>query len=163
MMIIRANYNDNNRQNSASAIKTVHCNDDYVDDNNNNIMCLSRSDKSHTCPFSRCQVKAYDKDPPDNGGTITYTFATAPGERPKFSIDAQTGDITTRYVSTNQYCIMLMSICRRSVTKCGGGRGNEETILFRTPLRWYNTTFGWEKHEFPYGVVYYTWCCTTNV
>ncbi|XP_025194494.1 DE-cadherin isoform X1 [Melanaphis sacchari] len=43
-------------------------------------------------------VKAFDKDPPDNGGTITYTFVSAPGERPKFSIDAQTGEITTRHM-----------------------------------------------------------------
>ncbi|XP_050421332.1 DE-cadherin isoform X2 [Adelges cooleyi] len=43
-------------------------------------------------------VKALDRDPPDNGGTITYTFVTSPGERPKFSIDSQTGEITTRYM-----------------------------------------------------------------
>lgn len=41
-------------------------------------------------------VKAFDKDPPDNGGTITYTFVSGPSERSKFSIDAQTGEITTR-------------------------------------------------------------------
>lgn len=49
--------------------------------------------------FLYTQVKAYDRDPADNGGTITYTFVSAPGERSKFSIDAQTGVITTRYVS----------------------------------------------------------------
>lgn len=48
------------------------------------------------------QVKAFDKDPPDNGGTITYTFVSTPGERSKFSIDSQTGNIYTRYVSVHQ-------------------------------------------------------------
>jgi len=62
-------------------------------------MYVLRSIKSHTCLSYHCQVKAFDKDPPDNGGTITYTFVSAPGERPKFSIDAQTGEITTRHVS----------------------------------------------------------------
>ncbi|XP_050545953.1 DE-cadherin isoform X3 [Daktulosphaira vitifoliae] len=43
-------------------------------------------------------VKAVDKDPLDDGGTITYTFVSAPGERSKFSIDSQTGEITTKYM-----------------------------------------------------------------
>ncbi|XP_025422894.1 DE-cadherin isoform X3 [Sipha flava] len=44
-------------------------------------------------------VKAFDKDPPENGGTISnYTFVAPPGERPKFSIDRLTGVITTRYM-----------------------------------------------------------------
>ncbi|KAE8744365.1 hypothetical protein FOCC_FOCC009018 [Frankliniella occidentalis] len=42
-------------------------------------------------------VKAYDKDPPENGGKIVYTFVSAPNERLKFSINADTGVITTRY------------------------------------------------------------------
>ncbi|XP_066996058.2 DE-cadherin [Anabrus simplex] len=44
------------------------------------------------------QVQAYDKDPPESGGKITYTFVTAPNERPKFSIDPNTGNITTKQV-----------------------------------------------------------------
>lgn len=50
--------------------------------------------------FSVFQVKAYDKDPPENGGKILYQFVSAPNERLKFSINADTGVITTRYVST---------------------------------------------------------------
>lgn len=54
--------------------------------------------------FSCYQVKAFDKDPPENGGTISnYTFVAPPGERPKFSIDRLTGVITTRYVSISYY------------------------------------------------------------
>jgi hypothetical protein len=44
-------------------------------------------------------VKAVDKDPPEAGGTITYTFVSAPGERLKFTIDPETGVIKTRHVS----------------------------------------------------------------
>jgi hypothetical protein len=44
-------------------------------------------------------VKAVDKDPPEAGGTITYTFVSAPGERLKFSIDPESGVIKTRHVS----------------------------------------------------------------
>ncbi|XP_066595703.1 DE-cadherin isoform X2 [Prorops nasuta] len=41
------------------------------------------------------QVQAIDKDSPDDGGTITYSFVTAPGEKLKFEIDNRTGEITT--------------------------------------------------------------------
>ena len=50
------------------------------------------------------QVKAYDKDPPDEGGTILYTFVSAPGERMKFEIDNATGVIKTRHVSNVFMC-----------------------------------------------------------
>ncbi|XP_021942527.1 DE-cadherin isoform X2 [Zootermopsis nevadensis] len=43
-------------------------------------------------------VKAVDKDPPEAGGSITYTFVSAPGERLKFSIDQETGVIKTRHM-----------------------------------------------------------------
>ncbi|XP_069678927.1 DE-cadherin [Periplaneta americana] len=43
-------------------------------------------------------VKAVDKDPPEAGGTINYTFVTAPGERVKFNIDSATGRITTKHM-----------------------------------------------------------------
>ncbi|XP_029165136.1 DE-cadherin isoform X1 [Nylanderia fulva] len=41
------------------------------------------------------QVHAEDKDPPDEGGTITYSFVTAPDERLKFEINNKTGLIKT--------------------------------------------------------------------
>lgn len=44
-------------------------------------------------------VHAVDKDPPDAGGSVEYAFVAAPGERLKFHIDPQTGNITTRHVS----------------------------------------------------------------
>jgi hypothetical protein len=46
-------------------------------------------------------VKAVDKEPPEAGGTITYTFVSAPGERLKFFIDPESGVIKTRYVSAS--------------------------------------------------------------
>ncbi|KAF4519332.1 hypothetical protein B566_EDAN010037 [Ephemera danica] len=45
------------------------------------------------------RVTAVDRDPPDTGGTVTYTFVSAPGERLKFDIDPDTGRIVTRNVS----------------------------------------------------------------
>jgi hypothetical protein len=48
-------------------------------------------------------VKAVDKDPPEAGGTITYTFVSARGERLKFSIDPESGEIKTRHVSASQF------------------------------------------------------------
>lgn len=47
------------------------------------------------------QVNANDRDPPESGGTINYTFVSAPNEKVAFSIDSSTGVITTRHVSTN--------------------------------------------------------------
>ncbi|KAG8306866.1 hypothetical protein J6590_037459 [Homalodisca vitripennis] len=44
------------------------------------------------------RVTATDRDPPENGGNITYAFVSAPGDRLKFSIDSQTGDIRTRHM-----------------------------------------------------------------
>ncbi|XP_012146913.1 DE-cadherin isoform X2 [Megachile rotundata] len=41
------------------------------------------------------QVHAEDRDHPDDGGTITYSFVTAPGEKLKFEIDNRTGLIRT--------------------------------------------------------------------
>jgi len=106
------------------------------------IMCVCRSDKSHTCPFSRCQVKAFDKYPPDNGGTITYTFVSAPGERPKFSIDAQTGEITTRHVSITFILCAYIYIQTRSVRYLSTfgleevieGQRNCFSLIFRIPF-----------------------------
>lgn len=43
-------------------------------------------------------VKAVDKDPPEAGGTINYTFVSSPGERLKFTIDSETGVIKTRHI-----------------------------------------------------------------
>lgn len=58
-------------------------------------------------------VKAVDNDPPEAGGTITYTFVSAPGERLKFSIDPETGVIKTRHVSA--YDLSLgKCICKRN-------------------------------------------------
>lgn len=47
-------------------------------------------------------VKAVDKDPPEAGGTINYTFVSSPRERMKFSIDHETGVIKTRHVSASE-------------------------------------------------------------
>ncbi|XP_063231568.1 DE-cadherin [Bacillus rossius redtenbacheri] len=45
------------------------------------------------------QVKAIDKDPPESGGTVTYTFVEKSDEKtPKFKIDPNTGVITTQTV-----------------------------------------------------------------
>ncbi|XP_011871783.1 PREDICTED: DE-cadherin [Vollenhovia emeryi] len=41
------------------------------------------------------RVHAEDRDPPDDGGTITYSFVTAPDEKLKFKINNKTGLITT--------------------------------------------------------------------
>jgi hypothetical protein len=48
-------------------------------------------------------VKAVDKDPPDAGGTVNYTFVSSPGERLKFTIDSETGVIKTRHVSASHF------------------------------------------------------------
>lgn len=50
------------------------------------------------------KVTAVDRDPPDAGGTVNYTFVSAPGERLKFNIDPDTGLITTKNVS-NAFCV----------------------------------------------------------
>jgi hypothetical protein len=56
-------------------------------------------------------VKAVDKDPPEAGGTINYTFVSAPGERLKFTIDSETGVIKTRHVSASHFleCCKLVA------------------------------------------------------
>ncbi|XP_015609986.1 DE-cadherin [Cephus cinctus] len=41
------------------------------------------------------EVHAEDRDPPEEGGTITYTLATSPAEKLKFQINNITGVITT--------------------------------------------------------------------
>ncbi|XP_071628047.1 DE-cadherin isoform X1 [Temnothorax longispinosus] len=41
------------------------------------------------------QVHAEDRDPPEDGGTITYSFVTGPEEKLKFKINNKTGLITT--------------------------------------------------------------------
>lgn len=46
------------------------------------------------------QVKAVDRDPIENGGKITYTFVSSPGERLRFTIEPDTGIIRTQYVSS---------------------------------------------------------------
>ncbi|XP_014282551.1 DE-cadherin isoform X2 [Halyomorpha halys] len=43
------------------------------------------------------QVTAADKDPPESGGKVTYTFVATPQESQKFNIDPETGVITTRH------------------------------------------------------------------
>lgn len=48
-------------------------------------------------------VQAFDRDPPDAGGTINYTFVSAPGERLRFTIDPETGVIKTRHVSASHF------------------------------------------------------------
>jgi hypothetical protein len=50
-------------------------------------------------------VKAVDKDPPEAGGTITYTIVAKPLERLKFSIDPESGVIKTKHVSASQ-CVI---------------------------------------------------------
>ncbi|XP_012283328.1 DE-cadherin [Orussus abietinus] len=44
------------------------------------------------------QVYAKDDDPPKEGGTITYSFVTAPGEKLKFEINNRTGEIRTTQI-----------------------------------------------------------------
>jgi hypothetical protein len=46
-------------------------------------------------------VKADDRDPPDAGGTVNYTFVSAPGDRMRFTIDSETGVIKTGRVSAS--------------------------------------------------------------
>lgn len=46
------------------------------------------------------QVTAVDRDPIQNGGKVTYTFVSAPGEMLKFQIDADSGEIFTKHVSS---------------------------------------------------------------
>lgn len=76
--------------------------------------------------FSCYQVTAFDKDPPENGGTINnYTFVAPPGERPKFSIDRLTGVITTRYVSIFYFLITT----RGSFLLLLYGKFNVNTVL----------------------------------
>ncbi|XP_032671604.1 DE-cadherin-like [Odontomachus brunneus] len=41
------------------------------------------------------RVHAEDPDPPENGGTVTYKFVSAPHEKLKFEINNITGEITT--------------------------------------------------------------------
>ncbi|XP_049885544.1 DE-cadherin [Pectinophora gossypiella] len=41
------------------------------------------------------QVTAEDVDPPEMGGTVTYTFVTTPGEKERFHVGSATGIITT--------------------------------------------------------------------
>jgi hypothetical protein len=65
-------------------------------------------------------VKAVDRDPPEAGGTITYTFVSAPGERLKFTIDSETGVIKTRQVSASHFLE-----CCRLVVFLQNGDGNE--------------------------------------
>jgi hypothetical protein len=48
-------------------------------------------------------VQAFDRDPPESGGTINYTFVSAPGERLRFTIDSETGVIKTRHVSASLF------------------------------------------------------------
>ncbi|XP_001603649.2 DE-cadherin isoform X2 [Nasonia vitripennis] len=43
-------------------------------------------------------VHAEDRDPPEDGGTITYSFVTTTGEKLKFKIDNTTGEITTTHM-----------------------------------------------------------------
>jgi len=43
-------------------------------------------------------VQAFDRDPPEAGGTINYTFVSAPGDRLRFTIDSETGVIKTRHI-----------------------------------------------------------------
>ncbi|XP_017889849.1 DE-cadherin isoform X2 [Ceratina calcarata] len=44
------------------------------------------------------QVRAEDRDRPEDGGTITYSFVTAPGEKLKFEINNKTGLIRTTQI-----------------------------------------------------------------
>ncbi|EGI65090.1 DE-cadherin [Acromyrmex echinatior] len=44
------------------------------------------------------QVHAEDRDPPEEGGTITYSFAKDPKDRLKFAINNKTGLITTTQI-----------------------------------------------------------------
>jgi hypothetical protein len=56
-------------------------------------------------------VKADDRDPPDAGGTINYTFVSAPGERLRFTIDSETGEIKTRHVSASYFLECCKLVC----------------------------------------------------
>ncbi|XP_026497557.1 DE-cadherin isoform X4 [Vanessa tameamea] len=40
-------------------------------------------------------VHAEDRDPPDMGGKVTYKFVSTPGEKERFHVDPETGNITT--------------------------------------------------------------------
>lgn len=44
-------------------------------------------------------MEAEDKDPKEMGGTVTYQFVSTPGEKERFHVDPETGDITTADVS----------------------------------------------------------------
>lgn len=43
-------------------------------------------------------VQAEDDDPPEAGGTLTYSLVTAPGEQTRFTINNVTGEIKTNWV-----------------------------------------------------------------
>lgn len=44
-------------------------------------------------------MHAEDRDPPDMGGKVTYKFVSTPGEKERFHVDPETGEITTADVS----------------------------------------------------------------
>ena len=44
-------------------------------------------------------MEAVDRDPIENGGKITYTFVSSPGERLRFTVEPDTGIIRTQHVS----------------------------------------------------------------
>lgn len=43
-------------------------------------------------------ISAIDEDPPEAGGTLTYSFVLKDGERGKFNINNETGEITTSHI-----------------------------------------------------------------
>ena len=55
-------------------------------------------------------VNATDKDPPEAGGKVTYSFVTDQKDRPKFKIDPETGNITTSYVSLFLTLLNLVNV-----------------------------------------------------
>jgi hypothetical protein len=70
-------------------------------------------------------VQAVDKDPPEAGGTINYTFVSAPGERLRFTIDSETGVIKTRHVSASYFLE-----CCKLVVYLQDGDGNESPSMW---------------------------------
>ena len=70
-------------------------------------------------------VQAFDRDPPEAGGTVNYTFVSAPGDRMRFTIDPETGVIKTRHVSVSHFLE-----CCKLVVYLQDGNENESSSVW---------------------------------
>ncbi|XP_033228153.1 DE-cadherin-like [Belonocnema kinseyi] len=102
--------------NSAKLRHSRHINHGYSFENKNYFRSKQDEQHNHKPVFSNCanyspvvkeeeppgtfviQVMAEDRDPPEEGGTITYSFVTISGEKLKFEINNKTGEIRTTQI-----------------------------------------------------------------